>query len=90
MRKPKIQPLIPPILGNVKVLFLLFQTHRIPQRIPCFIPPDVISLRRHEQDNVEAADADQHAVAFAVEGLVVFAVDLRALLVGSRQRKGGA
>ena len=78
MRKAEVQPAIPYILRRREIVRLLLGCHRVPDPITLLVAPDVVQLRAGvEDEEVDAADRDQHAVSAPVPRRVVLAVDVR-------------
>lgn len=76
MCKAEIKSLLPLILGVDQVLFLFLSCHCVPLSIADPVPPDVESLDKIHQDNIETGYSQEDAVTSLVKWLVVIPVDV--------------
>lgn len=76
MHKPKIQPLIPGILGIFQIISLLFHTHRIPFPSPTPILQNVIYFSPSEYPYHGDVDSYEDGIAVVVERCVAGDVDV--------------
>lgn len=66
MSKSEIQPLRTLILRTSYIVFLLINSHRVPDSISLLVAADVVCFDEVEEDDVKGADAEEDSIASEV------------------------
>lgn len=76
MDKTEVQSLLSLICSAENIVFLLLLGHGIPLAVANLVSPDIESLDKVEQEDIERGNGQQDLIASAVERLVVVTVDV--------------
>lgn len=77
MSKSEIQSLVTLISSSVQVLVLLLLSHTTPSLLANRVATHVVSLGRHDGEEVPRDDTDEISVSAAVMWLIILTVDVR-------------
>jgi hypothetical protein len=76
MDKSKVKPLIALISCCPSVFLALTLVHCIPDVIPLPVPPNIVTLDKKVECNIETCDSDENTIASTIRRTIVTSVDV--------------